>query len=250
MPDPLTGLRIRHVLREDALGEFVRADDPATGEPLCLRRIDVALANDESGRLLFIEEVRRIATLDHPMLLHVRRAVRDGPRPYLITDPIDAETLVDRVRRDGTFGAADARRFIADLLGALGQLESRRQYHAAIHPARFVRVGERWKLVTFRDVRAEDEASRAKGREAFDPRWTPPEGDARTSAPTKARPMTAWNVGALWRWLRTGKAPDEGPIPGVPPPDGALIERLLEAEPILRPAGASTLSTLVATLSD
>ena len=249
MPDPLTGLRLRHVIREDSLGEFLRAEDPASDEPVCLRRIHAGLAADESARLLFVEELRRITTLSHPMLLRVRRAVRDGPRPYAITDPIDCGTLEDEIARIGPVDSARARRFIDDLVGALGQLESRRQFHQALHPRCFVRVGGTWKLVTFRDVRAEDEAPRAKGREPFDPRWSAPEIDASTSTTVKARPLTAWHLGALWRWLRTSKAPSEGPIPGVGVPDGAVIERLLEAEPMLRPSGASTLRALLDTLS-
>jgi serine/threonine protein kinase len=245
VPDPATGLSLRHVFREDALGEFLRAEDPATGEGRCVRRLHAALVDDESARLLFAEEVRRIATLSHPSLLRVRRNDRDAARPFLVTDPIDEGTLEDDVRTSGPWDAARARRFVTDLLGGLAQLEDRRQVHVALVPSRFVRVGTDFRLTTFRDVRAEDETLRLKGREVPDPRFAAPELAVGTSAPAKARPLTAFAVGALWRWLRTGRAPKDGPIPGLDGPDGVWIERLLEDEPSLRPSGAAHLRGLL-----
>lgn len=245
MPDRATGLRISHVIREDALGEFLRAEDPETGDALCVRRLHAHLVGDDSARLLFLEELRRIATLSHPGLVRVRRSDRDSPRPWAVTDPIDEGTLEDEFRETGPWERGSARKFVVDLLGALEQLESRKQFHAALVPSRIVRVRGTFRLLTFRDVRADDEAPRLKGREPPDARFAAPELSADDKASVKARPLTAFGVGALWRWLRTGRPPGEGAIPGVDDADGAWIERLLEEEPMLRPAGADALRRLL-----
>ena len=245
MPDALTGLRLRHVIREDALGEYLRAEDPTTGEPVCLRRLHRRLADDESAKQLFAEEVRRISTLSHPSLLRVHRAVRDGSLPFVVTDPIDDGTLGEEVGRSGTWARGPARLMLVGLAGAFEQLESRKQFHAAVHPSRLVRVNDSWKLMTFRDVRAEDEALRMKGRAPFDTRWAAPETAEDHPSPVKARPLTAWCLGAIWRLLLTAKAPDVGEIPGVDGPEGAAIERLLDPDPELRPGMAESCRLLL-----
>jgi len=245
VPDPVTGLRISHVIREDALGEFLRAEDPGTGEALCLRRLHAHLAGDDAARLLFVEELRRIATLSHVGLVRVRRSDRDARRPWAVTDPIDDGTLEDELRSTGPWEREPARKFVVELLAALEQLEARRQFHAALVPSRLVRVRGTFRLLTFRDIRAEDEAPRLKGRDPVDPRFAAPELAGADTTAVKARPLTAFAVGALWRWLRTGRAPDDGPIPGVDDADGTWIERLLEDEPMLRPAGAESLRRLL-----
>lgn len=245
VPDPVTGLRIRHVIREDALGEFLRAEDPQTGEPVCLRRLHAHLAEDDTARPLFLEELRRISTLSHPGLVRVRRSDRNAPRPWAVTDPIDDGTLEEEFLSTGPWAREPARKFVVELLSALEQLESRHQFHAALLPSRLVRVRGTFRLTTFREIRADDEAPRLKGRDPVDPRFAAPELDADDASPVKARPLTAFAVGALWRWLRIGKAPNDGAIPGVEDADGAWIERLLEGEPMLRPAGADSLRRLL-----
>lgn len=245
MPDARTGLRLRHVIREDAIGEFLRAEDPATGAPVCLRRMHERLATDESARLIFAEEVRRVSTLSDPSLLRVRRAEPSGVVPFMVTDPIDDGTLEDELRRSGPWRADAVGRLLRHLVAGLDQLESRKQFHAAPYPSRIVRVGDGWRLTTFREVRADDEAARLKGRAAPDPRFRAPELDEAHRAPVKARTLTAWHVGALWRWLRTSMAPDEGETPGVVGPEGAALERLLANEPALRPGTAASVRSLV-----
>ncbi len=245
VPDALTGLRLRHVIREDALGEFLRAEDPVSGEPVCLRRLHTRLENDESAKLLFAEEARRITTLSHPSLLRVRRVVLDGRLPFVVTDPIDEGTLDADGTRVGRWDRAPARALLVALAGGLAQLEARRQFHAAIHPSRIVRVRDSWKLTTFRDVRADDEALRLKGRTPFDARWAAPEADAGHRSPVKARPLTAWCIGALWRWLLTTQTPDVGEVPDVEGAEGAAIERLLDPDPPLRPGTAESCRILI-----
>jgi hypothetical protein len=240
VPDPVPGVRLLEVLREDAVGTYQRAEDATTGEPLCARRLHGHLCGDEAARLVFAEEVRRVATLDHPRLLRVRRHDARAEVPWILADAVHGETLEAALAR-GAWEPARARAFALEALSAFALLEKRRQFHAAPVPSRIVRVAHDWRFLTFRDVRAEDEAPRLKGRPP-DPAWSAPELAEARPDPAKARSLTPWAVGALWHACLTGRPP---PRAGVTPddlaaagPDAATLARLLDPSPHRRPDGA------------
>lgn len=238
MPDPATGLSLGWVLEEDAVGACLRATDPTTGAAFCLRRLHANRADDEAARLLFVEEVRRISTLDHPGLLRVLRHDVRAPIPWMVAQPVDGGTLEQAVAADGPFDPPRARALVVHLLGAVRHLEGRRQWHAALLPRHVVRVDDGWRLVTFRHVRAEDEAGRVKGRTSPEPRFAAPETAADHPAPAKARLLSMWGIGALWAYLRTGRPPMPGVNLSIPEADRRAFERLTEADPYRRTANA------------
>jgi hypothetical protein len=245
------GVRIDAVLAEDAIGVTARATLLATGETVGVRHVHERLAGDESARLLFAQEVRRVATIDHPLLLRVRASDARAAVPWMRTDALDGETLEDALAA-GAWPLARVKALLQGVLGAFAHLERRKQVHAAAVPPRFVRAGDSWRLVTLRDVRAEDEAPRLKGRPFPCPRWAPPEvGEERASSP-KARALHAWFVGALWFALRTGKSPLEAPVPTAhaKTEEGRVLARFLDPEPMRRPHGADACLALVASVPD
>jgi hypothetical protein len=246
--DPIPGVSLGDVVSEDAVATTIAATDLATGEAVTVRRLHRPLAAEEGARLVFAEEVRRVGTLRHPHLLAVRRADPAAPVPYYVADPVTGGTLAT-AREAGPLGDERfVRATVRGLLDALRHLESRGQFHAAPLPSRIVRVADAWKLVTFRDVRADDEALRTKGKPPPDPDWAPPEVAADHPAPVRARTLLPWNVGALWLWLRTGHPPAaaraalaERVLERPPPPpshDEHVIASFLEREPLRRPSGA------------
>ena len=239
MPDPATGLSLGWILEEDAVGVCIRASDPATGETRTLRRLRAEHASDDAARLLFAEEVRRVQGIDHPLLLHVLRHDARARVPYMVAEPIDGGSLEQDVTAHGPWEAARARALVVGVLGALVHLEGRRQWHAALLPRTLVRVGDGWRLVTFRHVRAEDEAGRVKGRAHAEPRFAAPEAQEGHPAPTKARWLSMWAVGSLWAYLRTGHPPTRGANLSVPEADRRAFEHLLEPDPYRRTADAT-----------
>jgi hypothetical protein len=244
-------VRIDDVVSEDAIGVVARGTLLATGERVGVRHLHERLAGDESARLLFAEEVRRIATLDHPALLRVRASDARAALPWMRTDAIDGATLEDALA-EGAWPLGRVKALLHTVLGAFEHLEQRRQVHVAAVPPKLVRAGEGWRLLTFRDVRAEDEAPRLKGRAFPHPRWAPPEiGDERGSSP-KARALHAWFVGALWFALRTGRSPREAAVPTSKSKteEGRVLARLLDPEPMRRPHGAAACLALVASVPE
>ncbi len=239
VPDPATGLSLGWVLEEDAVGVCVHATDPVSGQGYSLRRLQASHASDEAARLLFAEEVRRVQSLDHPFLLRVLRHDARARVPYMVAEPIDGGSLEQEVLERGPWEPARARALVVGLLGAIEHLEGRRQWHAALLPRHVVRVGEGWRLITFRHVRAEDEASRAKGRPAQEPGFAAPEVRQDHPAPTKARGLSMWAVGAVWAYLRTGHPPTPGANLQIPEPDRRAFEHLAEPDPYRRTADAA-----------
>jgi hypothetical protein len=245
--EPVPGVRLGEVVREDAVATVIAATDVATGEEVAVRRLHRPLAADEGARLVFAEEVRRVATLRHPHLLAVRRADAAAAVPYYVTDPVTGETL-EAARAKGGVEERSVRATVRGFLDAMLHLEGRGQFHAAPLPSRVVLVAGAWKFLTFRDVRAADEAMRMKGKPPLDPAWAPPEVDAENGAGVRAKTLLPWTIGALWAFLRTGlppaaaaraiaaKASREPPPP--PSRDEELIARWMDREPLRRPSGA------------
>src|SRR5438105_15945694 len=89
------GVRIDGVVSEDAIGVIAHGTLLATGERVGVRHLHERLAGDESARLLFAEEVRRVATLDHPVLLRVQASDARAALPWMRTDAADGATLED-----------------------------------------------------------------------------------------------------------------------------------------------------------
>lgn len=239
-------VRIGEQLRSDAVGTWHRAEH--AGQPRTLRILREDLVGREDARLLFEEEVRRIRRLDHPALLGVHHVGASGERPFLLTDPIDGQTLADAapLPEQAVVALGSA------LLDAYAYLEARKQIHAAPVPDRLVRVGADWRLLTFRDIRAWDELKSRKGKTWPDPAFAPPEQDRGHAEPLRPLPFLAWALGSLMRFAAGGGAPrtpDGQPAPlaaDFPTVLGGVVARLLAWEPSSRPQGIPALKRALA----
>jgi hypothetical protein len=229
-PAPLPG-DLRAVLGEDALGRWCAVE--RAGGVFTLRTLHERLAARPDARLLFAEEARRIGGLRHPFLLRVLEQQPDGPIPWILTERTDGETLESRLAAGGPLPAPAALDLSRRLADALGLLAKRRQVHIAPVPRRVVRVGEEWRLLTFREVRADDETRALKGRAFPDPAFLPPEARADHPDPVRPAPFLAWSVGAFLRSL-VGEVAGARDDPRV----REALARLLDPRPSARPVGA------------
>jgi hypothetical protein len=241
--DWVPGLIIETLLRQDALGGWWRARGP--NGPCTVRAVRDDFVGRDDARGLFAEEVRRISTLDHPALLKVERFDVRGPRPWMVTQPIDGPTLASAVGHGGPMGLEDALAVARHVTEGLGVLEARRQFHASPYPSHLVLVGPTWRLLTFREVRAFDEAPGLKGKKLAEPPYAPPETDAADRAPVGPLALTAWAVGSILRFA-SGGGPPRGPdgaaaaLPaGFPARLKDVLGRLLHPSPMARPQGAA-----------
>lgn len=234
-------MKVGALIREDAIGAWHVAEDAPV--PGTLRVLKAEHAENDAARLVFLEEIRRIRTLDHAGLIKVLKDDQRAARPWMLTELIEGPTLEDWIGEHGPLEAADARALAGTVLEAFGYLEGRRQVHAAPVPSRIVRVGEQWKVMTFRDVRAWDELKNLKGKKHPDARFAPPERDKGTLARLTPQGHNAWHVGAILRFALGGGAPRtrEGEILAVPDslPDGLResTRHLMDSAPDRRPQG-------------
>ncbi len=214
--------------------------------PGTLRILRARHAGQEAPRLVFLEEVRRIKTLDHPALLRVLHHDAKGERPWMLTEPIDGPTLADHVAAEGPLAEADAMALTERMLAALEFLESRRQVHAVPVPERIVRVRDAWKLLTFRDIRAWDELKTLKGKKHPLPAYAPPERAKANPAAYGPHGHNAWHVGALLRFALGGGTPAEPAPRPLPDRIAGMVARLLEPDPERRAAGTSAVRRVLA----
>ena len=233
-------------LKRDAIGDWHRAD--RAGEALTLRILREDLVGREDARRLFEEEVRRVRRLDHPALVRVHHVQAAGDRPFFLTDPIDGADLAS----SAPLATDEVRDLAAKLIDAFAYLETRNQVHAALVPARLVRVGDDWRLLTFRDIRAWDELKSLKGKAWPWSGFAPPEHDREHPEPLRPHPFLAWSLGALVRFAAGGGAPrtEEGaaaPLPaGFPRKLAGPVAALLAWEPDARPPGSAALQRALA----
>lgn len=219
-------IRIGDQIRQDATGAWCHATWEGASWTLRILRED--LAGRDDARLLFEEEIRRIERLDHPVLLRVQRVSRKPPRPWMLTDPIDGQTLASALAGGATFSPAEAVALARQVHEGFRYLQARKQVHATPWPTSLVRVGEGWKLLTFRSIRAWDELSSLKGKKNPHAELTPPERDREHPAALKPEPWISWAIGTLLQSL-LGRDPP-APWPGV-------LARLRAADPDERPMG-------------
>lgn len=248
MPLAIPGITLGPQVREDALGawrEARTADGPRT-----LRVLRDELVGRDDARLLLVEEGRRIAGLPATHFVSVERVELAGPQPWILTEDLTGRTLEQRLA-EGPLPPEEALTLVRHLARGFALLAERRQLHAAPIPSRLVEKPRGWVWLTFRDIRAADEASALKGRRPADPLMAPPEAEAEHAEPVRAGPWAAWALGALLRASvglgppRTGSGP-VAPLPqGLPGGLATLLPRLLEPAPRLRVADAASALALL-----
>ncbi len=236
-------MEIGKKLNEDAVGAWFRAeteDGPGT-----LRRLREDLQDNEGARVVFLEEVRRIKRLSHPFLIRTLRTNERDALPWALTEPIDNGTLEESVAASGAWKPEAALELVGRLIDLFELLEQRRQLHVCPAPSRIVRVGDDWKLTTFREIRAWDELKGLKGKHDPAPLFAPPERAKGTPQPMRPQPFLPWYAGALLRFLVGGGAArtDDGAVAPIPEglPCAGEIRALTAAETAQRPQGIAAI---------
>lgn len=235
----IPGIEIGERISRDAIAECYAASEAGARRTLRVLRSD--LEGRDDARLLFAEEMRRVGRIAHPALLAVHRAETGGARPWMLTDPIDGDTLARYLESRGPLDPAGAMALAETLASAFAYLEDRRQVHAAPVPTRLVRVDEAWRLVTFRDIRAWDELKSLKGKRYPQPEFAPPERARDHPDRLSPHPFLAWALGALLRFA-AGGGPPAAAAHGLPAALAGPVARLTDPEPGRRPQGARALA--------
>lgn len=125
--------------------EVFRAWDRATASAVAVKVMRAGRAREERARPAFAREVRLASRLDHPGFARLIRW-RDGERPYLVLELIEAPTLAAHLEHRGSIRVPEACVLGLRLLSALGYLHDLRIAHLDVKPAN-ITIGDRPRLL-------------------------------------------------------------------------------------------------------
>jgi serine/threonine protein kinase len=125
------------VLRPLSAGSAARvylARDQALGRTVAVKAL--LRANDERVSVRFEREAKAAAAISHPCVVAVHRLGRltDGT-PYLVMQYVKGGSLAERLSAEGPLPAADVRRMLHDISGALAVAHARGILHRDVRPA-------------------------------------------------------------------------------------------------------------------
>jgi serine/threonine protein kinase len=84
------------------MGDVYRATDPRLGRDVALKTLTSAPCSDGHAVERFLQEARITASLDHPNIVKVFDVGISAGRPYLVSEPLDGETLRAPIGRGPT----------------------------------------------------------------------------------------------------------------------------------------------------
>jgi serine/threonine protein kinase len=129
-----------------------RAHDEVLGRPVMIKMLGPRYAVDALSRARLLAEARSMAALAHPNIANVYDYGESDegsgePRPFLVMEPLDGQTLVDRLRA-GPLRVPAALGVCIDVASALAAVHARGLVHGDIGPASVVLTPHGSKVVS------------------------------------------------------------------------------------------------------
>lgn len=139
MQDPaigkeVDGYRVLDVLGRGGMGVVYKAEDVALSRDVALKRIDPALANDETFLRRFRSEARALARIDSPHIVSVHALRKTDLGLLIVMEYVDGGTLKDRIVAEGAMDVPDALPIIDQMLAALEDAHGAGVVHRDIKP--------------------------------------------------------------------------------------------------------------------
>ncbi|MCA1725263.1 MAG: serine/threonine protein kinase [Thermomicrobia bacterium] len=241
--------RVEGVLGEGGIGNVVRAFDQRLRRTVAIKSLKRSLAAIEPSQLRAIEDrfgreaIAGSRMGSHPNLVAVYDLVT-GPDEtlYLILEYVAGGTLAERIRADGSLSLADTLRLTADIARGLAAAHAVGLVHRDIKPANvFIAADGRAQVGDFGIAQIDDLSGRTQTTTGHPgtPLYMSPEQASTTGY---LRPTSdQYSLGLVVFEMLTGKAfkrlsePDAmALLTAHPRPVGALIERLIAADPANR----------------
>src|SRR5690349_17255639 len=131
--EALVGRQIEHFLVEQLIGAggmayVYRARDLGLGRLVALKALSPAFLTDPGYVERFRREAQQVAALDHPHIAPVLEFIEQGLELYVVM-PLYAESLRERLDRDGRIPLKEAIRIVSELGAALAVAHA----HGLIH---------------------------------------------------------------------------------------------------------------------
>jgi serine/threonine protein kinase len=249
--------RLEERLASGGTAEVWRARDTELDRAVAVKLPHPHLLPDATSRARLAAEVRAVAALSHPGIVKVL-AVRTGPRPAIVLEFVEGETLAARIERDGPMAPREAARVGAEIAEALYHAHTRGVIHRDVKPANILlNGGDRARLVDFGIARLLGEAAERMtqpGTVVGTLRYMAPEqlhGDEvgpRTDlfglGAVLCEALTGYSPHSAATAVALAKAQAAGPpaMPGVDPGLRAVVRACLQSDPADRPLHAGAVA--------
>jgi tRNA A-37 threonylcarbamoyl transferase component Bud32 len=240
------------------MGEVYRADDLKLGQPVALKFLPPALAQDSVRRERFFAEVRITRQLSHPNICRVYDIGEVDGRHFLSMEYIDGEDLASLMKRIGHLSNEKALDIARQLVAGLSVAHERGVLHRDLKPANIMLDGHgRVRITDFGLAIAVGDESQAE-EIAGTPAYMAPEQLAGKGATVRSdiyslglilyeiytgkKAFTARTLAELreQKETQTSRAPSEI-REGIDPVVERLIQRCMEKDPNARPASVAQL---------
>jgi serine/threonine protein kinase len=149
-PGTLIASRYRVVARlgKGGMGEVFRADDLILGQPVALKFLPEAAANNPGLLARFYDEVRIARQVTHPNVCRVHDIGEVQGQPYLSMAYIDGEDLGVLLRRIGRLPADKATEFSRKLCAGLAAAHAQGVLHRDLKPGNIMIDSQGQVLIT------------------------------------------------------------------------------------------------------
>jgi formylglycine-generating enzyme required for sulfatase activity/serine/threonine protein kinase len=122
-------------LGEGGMGQVFKAHHTFLNRPVALKLIGREHLSSGSAAARFLQEMRLVAQLDHPNIVHAYDANQAGDRYYLVMELIAGETLAHLVQRQGPLPVGLACHCIREAALGLQHAHERGLVHRDIKPS-------------------------------------------------------------------------------------------------------------------
>src|SRR5687767_10501532 len=129
--------RLLNRIAQDTAGSLWAAEDTALRKPVTVKVFSDSLSSDQRFIDGFRRQLRAVfPLLEHPGVVQVinYNYGEDGPTQFMVMEPVQGETLAQRLERDGTLRADEALPIAADIADAVGAAHQLDLTHGGLSP--------------------------------------------------------------------------------------------------------------------
>jgi serine/threonine protein kinase/tetratricopeptide (TPR) repeat protein len=203
------------------MGEIYRAHDSRLGRDVAIKTIAPRLAQDPDALTRFQREARAIAAVSHPNILAIYDVGCESNTWFVVTELLDGETLLDRLRR-GPLPWQEVVRIGIAVADGLASAHARLLVHRDIKPANiFLTADDRVKILDFGLARQHSLTAPAEARTGAQTMMRPTDpgivaGTVEYMSPEQVQGRTLdgrsdiFSVGCVLYEMVTGRPPFQG----------------------------------------
>jgi eukaryotic-like serine/threonine-protein kinase len=130
--------RLEARIAAGGMSTVYRALDETLERQVAVKLMNREVASDSDQLERFRREARAVAQLSHPHIVSVIDAGEDAdpthPRPYIVFEYVEGETLKERIRRLGRLPITEAVAYAIEIARALGAAHARHIVHRDVKP--------------------------------------------------------------------------------------------------------------------